>query len=93
MQFMNNILSDATNYDECIWRRWENQPVTTHRTMRWRGNGLKWQQWRFGLDIRHSFLTGRVVKHLNRLPRAVMEPPSLEGFKIRVEVALEDTAQ
>jgi len=32
----------------------------------------------------------RVVRHWNRLHRAVVEPPSLEGFKKRVDVALQD---
>jgi len=42
------------------------------------------------LDIRKNFFTARVVRHWTRLPRAVMESPSLEGFKNRVAVALGD---
>jgi len=33
------------------------------------------------LDIRKDFLTERAVRHCARLPRAVGESPSLEGFK------------
>jgi len=43
------------------------------------------------LDIGKNFFTERVVRHWDRLCRAVGESPSLEGFKKRVDVALRDT--
>jgi len=52
--------------------------------------GLKLHQGMLRLDIRKNFFTARVIRHWTRLPRAVVESPSLERFKNLVDVALED---
>jgi len=42
------------------------------------------------LEIGKNFFPGRVVRPWPRLPRAVGESPSLEGFKKQVKMALQD---
>jgi len=55
-----------------------------------RGQGVTvLNQGRVDLDwIRQKFFTIRVVKHWNRLPREVVEAPSLQAFKATLNGAL-----
>ena len=52
------------------------------------GNGFKQEEGRFRLGIRKKFFTVRVVTHWDRLPSEVVDAPSLEAFKARLDGAV-----
>ena len=59
-------------------------------SVRMRGNSPKLHQGKLRLDLGNSFFLERAVGHWNRLPRAVVESPSLGGLNRHVHEVLRD---
>jgi len=54
---------------------------------RTKDNSFELKEGRFKLHIRKKFFTMRMVLHWNRLPGAVVDAPSLETFRVRLDGA------
>jgi len=83
----------AFQYLEGTYRKDGENPFSRACCDRTRGNGFKLREGRFRLDIRKEFFTIRMAIHWNGLPREVVEAPSLEIFKARLDRALSNLIQ
>ncbi|GAB0190085.1 hypothetical protein GRJ2_001473800 [Grus japonensis] len=78
----------AFQYLKGPYKRDRDRLFSRARSDRTRDNGFKLKEVRFRLDIRKTFFMVRVVKHWHRLPREVVDAPSLEALKVRLNGAL-----
>ncbi|KFQ05081.1 hypothetical protein N330_02788, partial [Leptosomus discolor] len=78
----------AFQYLRGAFRKGGERLFTRAHSNRTRGNGFKLETGRFRLDIGKKFFTIRVVKHWDSLTGEVVEAPSLETIKIRLDGAL-----
>ncbi|KAK4829575.1 hypothetical protein QYF61_005675, partial [Mycteria americana] len=70
----------ALQYVKGAYKRDGERLFTKVCSDRTRSNGFKLKEGRFRLDIRKKLFTMRVMRHWNRLPREVVDAPSLEVF-------------
>ena len=78
----------AFQYLKGAYKQEGEQLLTKMDTDSTRGNGFKLKQGRFNLDIWRKFFTQTLVMHWNRLPKEVVDAPSLDVFKARLDGAL-----
>ena len=63
------------------------------RSDRTRSNGLKREHWKFHTNVWKNFFTVGMAEHWNRLPREVVESPSMEIFRTCLDAYVCDLLQ
>ena len=80
-------LRAAFQYLKGAYRKAGEGLFTRACTDRATAKGFKLQEGRLRLDMRKKFFTVRVVRHWKRLPREIVDAPSLEVFQVRLDGA------
>jgi len=78
-------LTAAVQYLKGAYKQEEDQLLTQSDSDKIRENGFKLKGERFGLDSRKKFFTQRVMRCCSRLPREVVDVPSPEASKARLD--------
>jgi len=81
-------LTGAFQYSKGAYKKDGDKRFSRACCNRTRGNGFKLEHGRYRLAVRRKFFTMRVVKHWNRIPREVVNAPSMEIFRVRSGGAL-----
>jgi len=81
-------LTAAFQYLKGAYRKDGEGHFTRACSGRTRGHGFKLKEARFRLDTQKKYFIMRVVQHWHRLPREVVNAPSLETFKVRLDGGL-----
>lgn len=84
-------LASAFQYQEGAYRKGGDKLSSRTCCYRARGYAFKLKEGRFKLDLKKKYFTTGVVKHCTRLTRVVIDVPSQEMFKVRLDRTCNNT--